>query len=111
MWFLPLTTDASTPTPALPELPPLGGHSPQNQQGQLKPLSLLGPQDTPAPIISFHLSRFRAPVVSTTLGTMSKCDNPLRCYLTFVLFIFQVECFFFFLKQDYHWHYWAYDHD
>lgn len=30
---------------------------------------------------------------------MSKYDNPsLHCYLTFVLFTFQVECVFFFLK-------------
>ena len=27
MWSLPLTTDASTPTPPSPELPPLGSHS------------------------------------------------------------------------------------
>ena len=41
---------------------------------------------------------------------MSKCDNPLHCYLTFVLFTFPVEWFSFFLKQAYHWRYWAYDH-
>ena len=100
MWSLPLTTDASTPTPASPELPPLGSHSPQNLQGQLKPLSLLGPQDTPAPIISFHLSRFRVPVVSTTL--LAPCPSVTTLYVVIwplCCLLFKLNVFSFFLNK------------
>ena len=113
-WSLPLTTRAFTPTPPSPELPQLGSHRPaQGLQGKHKLLCLhLALGDTPAPIISFHLSRLRASIVSATLLALRPALwQPLHCYLTFVLVTFQVEWFFLFLKQAYHWHCRAYDHD